>query len=259
MRYWISLKDVGYSTYILPTSKDKIKASKKLLKNVDLDKIKIIYGHGVPYGIHKFINHRKVRYFTFVRDPIKRLPSIFNHKARLFKQTNNMSEELMINLKNTLLISNKIPSFSKWVKLRFATKPENEFLSTYNYLKIFGYKLKDFYFIGKTSEYNNDSLHLFGILGMNKYFFDRNISTIHYEGNVNAEVEELILNKAKKDMKLFEEAMKIRSKFIKRKEYLRIVKLKKIQKFFFLPITQILFAPRSAIKRLLIPESKSEV
>lgn len=254
----ISLNDVGYSIYQLPTKKEKIRPSKKLLKNKNLDRIKIIHGHGVPYGIHKYFANREERYITFMRDPIKRLPSIYNHKMRIYL-SNPTEKAALKDLENTLLIKDKPPKFSDWVEFKYNTSPENETLTMFNYLNVFNYRLENFYFVGKTSEYNLDSMYLFDLLGINKFFLDKNISKINYAGKSTKAINEKINKKAMRSRMLYKEAMKMRDKKIHTKSYVETVKLKSIQKKIFLPFTQPIFAPLTTLKYILKPNSINEV
>ena len=51
----------------------------KSLTERQRDKIKVIYGHDVYYGIHKYFD-KEPRYFTFLRNPVDRAISLYNFK-----------------------------------------------------------------------------------------------------------------------------------------------------------------------------------
>lgn len=46
------------------------------------NRIKVISGHGVWYGIHELFPHKEPKYFTFIRDPAERMVSLYNHKGK---------------------------------------------------------------------------------------------------------------------------------------------------------------------------------
>ncbi|TKJ17512.1 hypothetical protein CEE44_03175 [Candidatus Woesearchaeota archaeon B3_Woes] len=63
------------------------------------DKIKIIFGHGAYYNLHKFFPDRKARYITFLRNPVDRTISQYNFNRQFLKQK---IEEDIRKLKNKL-------------------------------------------------------------------------------------------------------------------------------------------------------------
>jgi len=61
------------------TDFEKIVSYLKSLNKEQKAKIKVIHGHAVFYGIHKFFN-KKVRYITTIRDPVSRTVSLYNFR-----------------------------------------------------------------------------------------------------------------------------------------------------------------------------------
>ncbi len=61
------------------------------------DKIKCIFGHMAFYGIHElsFVNHRDVRYITFLRDPVNRVISLYYYLK--YNSTNIWHDEIVTN------------------------------------------------------------------------------------------------------------------------------------------------------------------
>jgi len=244
--------------------KNKVKNILKSLKADEKAKIKVIYGHAAFFGIHEYFD-REARYFTFFRDPVERAVSIYNHKRRLFDDYSNLNALQKENLKNTLTVKGKAPEFEEWLERKFDTNRKNKHLSVYGFMQMLGFlerkvdknsikkALRKFMFIGMTEHYNEDSLFLYQILNINKFFLSRNISSKHYEPKITSKIRQKIYAKSRLDKLIYDMALK------RRVDYKKLVKKKRFQKAIFLPFTQTVFAPRNTIKRILISSSKSEV
>ena len=80
-------------------SKEEAKKYITSLSEKEKEKIKVIIGHHMPYGIHKYFN-KKPRYITFLRNPIDRRISEYNYKRSILE-------------KNTDILKNKIPKLKE--------------------------------------------------------------------------------------------------------------------------------------------------
>lgn len=227
-----------------------------------LEKLKIVYGHLVPYGIHKYIS-RKARYITFVRNPVKRSLSLYNYKLMLYKK-DNLVEREKGDYKLTLLIDGKVPSFSSWIENKYNPKKGVGILSMFNELKLFGYHkgkknvdeeiqsaLSKFYFVGLTENYNEESLYIYHLLGFRRFFFDQNITDKKYKTKVNKCVIGIIIKNNKEDIRLYQLAKEFNKKFKnKNTDYSDVIKTQKIYRRMFLLFTQTLFSPRHTLIRI---------
>lgn len=252
---------------INPPSNPEIfqKAAKKYLSSLGREKrrrIKIVFGHAVPYGIHEFFD-REPRYFTFLRNPVKRTVSVYNHLVKLYRYEGNDKEKLPYYQK-TLLLDSNIPMFPEWLEHKYDLKDLSGHLTMTGYLRNFGYfdnniintgniskMLDKFYFVGLTKNLNEESLFLYDKLGIKKYFIDQNISVPSFRLGNNKRIERRIITKNKLDNILFKKALVVNRRFKKNEaDYCEIVKRKEIQRMVTLPFTQLLFAPRQSAVRL---------
>ena len=53
---------------------------KAYLKYLDLDRVKIVFGHGVFNGLEEYFPKQEVKYYTIFRDPIDRIISLYNFR-----------------------------------------------------------------------------------------------------------------------------------------------------------------------------------
>jgi hypothetical protein len=129
--------------------------------------IKVIYGHIVPYGIHKLFD-RPARYITIFRDPVKRVKSIYKYKVGLYLKDSQL-ERKTGDYETTLLIKNQVPLFKDWLSNKYNPKRGLGIFSMTQTLKLYGYltttsvcgikdALNKFYFIGISQNYNSESL-----------------------------------------------------------------------------------------------------
>ena len=107
---------------------------KNFLKNKthkQLNKIKFVHGHAIPYGIHKYFK-KEARYITFIRNPVRRIPSIYNYFYTLFERKKD--KELEKRLNRVFLVKDEIPEFKTWYKAKFRRKSKDiAFMSTHQY------------------------------------------------------------------------------------------------------------------------------
>lgn len=197
------------------------------------DKIKIIYGHLSYYGIHKFFN-KPYRYITFVRNPVDRTVSTYNYFSTLQKNNEKFS-------KANLLINEKIPSFENWLKIKYSKKLTiPAFLKRPNYLgKNLKESLNKFYFIGITENYNEDAVYLYHLLGINKFYTNKNISKKYVKlEDLDKKTKDLLMEKNKEDIELYNYALELNKKFKQEHpEFYPIVNYMKIKRILMLPFT----------------------
>jgi hypothetical protein len=231
---------------------------KKLTKE-KRDNIKIIHGHTVPYGINELFD-REPRYFTFVRNPVDRTASIYNHLSYL-----NEIEGSEIRKKEYyekyLLINGIDPGFKKWLREKYIRELSYPHFSQAVYLKEFGYingqineenimkGLSKFYFIGQTENFNSESMYFFSELGMRKFFIDQNIShkkIINYDSKVIKEIQ----NRNLLDSYLYNQSGYVNKLFKKEHpEFDNKVRKQLSERKLLLPFTQLIFAPRQTFLR----------
>lgn len=233
---------------------------KKFTNNLSKEKkakTKIIYGHFIPYGIHRYFN-RPARYFTFFRDPISRIVSLYNFKRGNFENIKDLGK-LRIFYKNTFLLENKIPTFTQWLDKKYKDNKSQDILNYVSFLKRLGYLksfenldnlFKKFYFVGITSNYDSDALFLYKKLGIKKFYKNRNVSMKYFTLSSNSPLRNKILNICQNDQNIYLKAKDINKSFQESKEYQKIVAIKKIEQLLFLPFTQYILQPMQTAKAL---------
>lgn len=225
------------------------------------EKLKVVYGHTVPYGIHELFE-KQPRYIAFFRNPINRTVSLYNDLIRVYEGDYGQDKKIDY-LKLTLLKNEKIPSFGIWLKEKYNPQKLKGFLTMSGYLKIHGYlsgkvsddkelnkALKRFYFVGITENYNKDSLYLYNKLKFNKFFIDQNISRKVFKLDSNSAIEE-ILRENKSDYKLYKKALLLNKKFKEdNKDYYKSVRYMGVRRNISLPFTQLYYAKRQSMERI---------
>jgi len=231
---------------------------KNFLKNKthkQLNKIKFVHGHAIPYGIHKYFK-KEARYITFIRNPVRRIPSIYNYFYTLFERKKD--KELEKRLNRVFLVKDEIPEFETWYNAKFRRKSKDiAFMSTYHLLSELGYikktdktasqiqkSLNKFYFIGITKNFKTDSLFLYQKFGINKYFLSENVSKRYIDYQKNQKLLKLISKDNPISMEIFYAAIRFNQDFInKNPDFLKIVRKERIKRTLFLPFTQAIFEP----------------
>jgi len=263
--------------------KNKCKQMEEYLSSLSSkqkDEIKVIYGHCVPYGIHKFFN-KTPRYITFLRNPIDRTISSYNHLVtnyHIIIDPRFVDTEKQARLRNffkmTFLINRHVPSFRQWLKLKYGHINQNIISKNQNvvsmgmvrFLKMNKYInnhtqevnkdtiqsiLNKFYFIGIVENNNEDLLFLFYELGIYKFYENKGISK-KYVSLIDAEeMKKIIISKNRLDQKLYDCALEVNRKFKEDKKYFAVlVTYMKIKRILTLPFTHEKFRPLPRIYKL---------
>lgn len=202
------------------------------------DKIKVIVGHLLPFGIHKYFS-RKARYLTLIRDPAKRTLSFYNYYRNLYENENKASKRKAL-YKTMLLVNGKLPSFAEWFRVKYAN-PNSSFVlrPMHDYFKRLGYLSKPgnifhhFFFVGITEKSEDDLAYLYGLLGINKFFVNQNVSKKYVRA---------FASKDKFDYQLYCQALKANADFKKHHpEYQPMVRRVKTKRLILTPFTQVIF------------------
>lgn len=252
---------------LIPPNHEKIyrKAVFSYLKNIDrkkLDQIKVIYGHLVHFGIDKFFK-KKLRYFTFVRQPEKRIVSIYNDLRTLNSKNISIEQRNFIN--NVFLINNKVPSFKNWFNNKYLSQHWEKYLSISGYLQLHGF-LSDsnykkdnftfldskFYYLGLVKNFSSDSLFLYEKMGINKYFLDENLSIKYKKLDEKDPIYRRLTRYTLKDRKLFKFIDELNMKYkIRFSNYKKIIEKKEKERMLLLPLTSFIFSPRRTIRNII--------
>lgn len=226
-------------------------------------KIKIIQSHIAPYGVHSFFN-KECRYVTFLRDPFGRVISIYNYLATIYEKEKPWKKSMKLYGRH-LLIDGKTPSFENWYKHKFnKTDWATINLSIKEYFQALGFlpngrvtkkgieeMLAKFYFVGFTENFEEDSLFLYYLLGINKFVVRKNVSKKFFQPTGKVHLRGLVKNNLR-DAEAIIKAAKLKNKNFKKREvgFSRKVNKTRIKKTILLPITQMLFDFKYVLGRI---------
>jgi len=249
-RLLVSYQKLRYSrtknnqeSYISEFKKDISK-----IKDADKEKIKIIYGHEIPYGVHTFFS-KNPKYITFVRNPDDRIISLYNFFKTMYFREDKYGKAKE-HYHKQFLINGKVPVFSEWLQNKYATAGNgveniNTLLLNLGYLRHDGdmdkninLLLDKFYFLGITEMLDDDLTFLYNKLRIKKLFLRQNISTKHIGIDEAKKNEELLRCKNSFDYLIYKGALK-RNKSNKLKNI--FISNKRKRSFLFILFTQLLF------------------
>mgnify|MGYP002624169310 CR=1 FL=1 len=235
----------------LPKHKDYLDAVRNRVESLsgkERDEIKIVFGHVVPWGIHKSFK-QKAHYVTFLRDPISRAISTYNfHRTRYFLQPQDKNKKDVL---EPLLLDGRVPEFSGWLKKKWGrTKYKNvnqkqiQFLKNLGYLNINekgGQELfKKFYKIGFTEYFDDDALPFYKEVGIEKFFIRQNVS-IKYTKPNDERARVLATKILEEDIEFYDKIRKIKMKTLSNKKHNDLIKRLKKKRMLRLPFTQIIW------------------
>ncbi|MBN1168796.1 sulfotransferase family 2 domain-containing protein [Candidatus Woesebacteria bacterium] len=239
-----------HNPYKYDTSIDIRELAQKKAKSLSKNKrsrIKIIFGHSVPYGIHNYFD-KKPYYFTTLRNPTERVISLYNFWCTIiFHRQDFQLLQKPINRK--LLEKGIPPDIECWLESFMSQKvttPSNSmasFLRRYKYLenKIDDNSLNKlvskFDFIGLIENNNEDLLYMYYKLKFCKFFKNQNISETFFLPDLAnkmyiANLKKIINSNYEADLAIYKKARKRNSILRSNKEYHNKIKiLKKITNF----------------------------
>lgn len=214
------------------------------------NKIKIIHGHDIPYGIHKFFPNKIPIYITIIREPFSRMVSEYSQIRRILKKDLKIVSDEMGNLswkskieetKRENLINKKPISFEEYLKKLKINNPILNFLKERNFIKK---SLDKFYFIGLTENFNKDLLFLSKILKFKKFYLNKNITKKYspLKSMSNKKIRQLkqnFMEKNKIDYKLYDLSIKHNQDFKSKISNLdQIIKQQKIKRWLSIPFSE---------------------
>lgn len=256
-RLLFEYKDLRYGKKVKSRKKETRKrASEKIasLTKGQRKKIKVIYGHSVPYGIHEYFE-RPSRYIVFIREPNKRTLSLYNFILFNYKRDTKKGVK-RVDYKYQLLVDGKIPDFAEWVDRKYGVRGKGVD-TTFQLLKDLGYvasiksigkQMDKFWFVGLTKNLNKDLLFLYETMGFNKFFVRQNITKKEIGSIRKKELRSKLAEKNNKDYKIYEGSLRSNQKFKeKAKDYESKVKKAKVKRGILLPFTQVLFDPKGSL------------
>src|SRR3989338_6771387 len=223
---YFDVNEMAYKYFTPGKRREEIDAYLDSLSDVQKDKIKILCGHAVYYGIHRFFPGREVRYITFVRHHAAREVSMYNFyrehvedpSRRFLKKENVYQANDVSEIRKDLIRDGRILSFSEWLQERTW---HSNFITRFLILRGFAEPgafpediFKRFYFVGITENYHSDALFLYYLLGVKKFYPDKNISKKYIgRANISKGEHDIISRRNTDDIQLYEEALHFNRNF----------------------------------------------
>jgi len=242
--------------------KDFLKAATKVIESMPYwkkAKIKVIYGHFVPYGLAKILG-KEVRYVTFLRNPVDRVFSFYDHYKTLYDKECPEVRDGKRFYTYGFLVNGKEPDFVKWFNTKLNNKNVQFSLTTIPmYLKLLGYlkgsvssrstltkTLNKFYFVGLSDQGVSDIFYFYSLLGIRKYFVNQNVS-VSYVNRRSSKLRKLVSDKVRNGKVLYALALRIHSNFRnENKNFTDSVEAVRRARI-VLPVTQVVFDFRETV------------
>lgn len=247
----------GLKSYPPPDYQEYKEKVFKYLSNLDnkrKNRLTILFGHYVPHGVHKYFD-RPYKYITFVRNPIKRVVSAYNHKLTKYHLARKQEKDTFY-VERSLFVKKRIPNFEEWFDYYYSTSRKYSTKTMYEFLKNLGYgneieeMIEKFYFIGITKKFQNDFLYLCKKLGINKHFLSKNKSIKFFKLKDN-KIKQKIATENIMDIDLYTQALEFNKLFKKEHPtYDDFTSINKIKRILVLPISQLFLAPKDTFKLL---------
>lgn len=213
-------------------SRNSFLKSLNKLSNRELNKLKIIYGHKMQKEMQTILG-REVVFFTFLRNPVdwslsmynflitdkieEGEPSVFAKEGSLVSFEDWFSQQRSHYLGHNVFTRHLIEYFCN---IKMGDKVlEKDFLQA---KKI----LESFFFVGLTETFDDDAYFIYYLLGIPGGHKRKNVSKKYYNPADKSKVRDLVLEHSYWDIKLYEHAIKLNSKFKKdNSEYHKALKL----------------------------------
>jgi hypothetical protein len=249
---WLDLPQLGlpaesvsYQKYLSAT--DNFFLRRGRVKN---NKIRLIYGHSVPWGLARAIG-REAAYITLFRDPIARIISDYNYLTSMYFNDGPAARGQLM-YKKRLLVDGEMPDFEEWFEAKFEKIDYNlSCISTYHTLKLLGYiepreslrsVIDKFYFVGITENYARDSLYFYKFLKFNKFFMRQNVSRKYVGVAKNSKQWKKMYRVLHKDYEIYELACEHNKKFkLQHKEMESELNRIYFERKFLMPFHQVVY------------------
>lgn len=208
-------KELGLDSNKSYRHEDYLKLVEKKIKKLGKKKkkIKVIYGHRVPCGIHRYFKNREPYYITFLRDPLKRVKSLYNLWYHSYLNLPNQ-ETKKNKFKYGFLVNKNIPDFTTWLESKInLDKMDNIGITQVTFFEKLGYfdnkniniiNLQNkFKHVGFTEDYFRSYIYLSKIIRLNKYSMSENISRRTYVNDIEKSDARKVKCLLKKDIKFY--------------------------------------------------------
>jgi len=189
------------------------------------NRIKVIYGHQVFYGIHQYFD-RPPRYITFLRNPVDRIFSLYN----AYRRRTEKGLRIVKWMEPAFRDSEIPPSFEEWLSpklrsmtteicagfLRIKKNSQRNLPSLLIQAKMI---LEKFYFVGITEQFDDEAPYLYHEIGIRRFFKNRNVTQKNYASRNNRALREKTALFCQGDEELYKHALILSRAFKKQKAH----------------------------------------
>lgn len=224
------------------------KISQKFCQDLPLKKrqvLQFICGHKVPAGFgNQLETGKEPFYFTILRDPAQRVVSLYNYYRGWYERELPLKKDKKI-YQDRFLIDGRCPDFIIWFEDKFLKSEDvftlhtmTEYFQQLDYLQagdVTESKIKQaldkFDFIGFTKTFSSDSLYLYHLWNIDKFFTRRNVSTKYFQLEKDSKLAKRVKAALSDDYLFYQLAQEYKEVWLKKHpEYQQIVKKMKEKK-----------------------------
>jgi hypothetical protein len=184
------------------------------------DRMRCIFGHMAYFGMHELVSASVTpRYITFLREPVDRCVSFYyflkNKSQNVWHneivERNWSLEEWFEKTKALWRYNGQLRQILLGSYEEVLTEPE----LTREHLEEAKRRLQQFWYVGLTEHFNEDSHYLYGRLGFWRYCGGAVINATPSKGEVSPATRQLIAERNALDLELYEYAKELRTRFIR--------------------------------------------
>lgn len=231
------------------------------LSRAQRNRIKVIYGHSVFCGIAAYFD-KPVRYITFMRETVARTISRYNycfaftrdieqmpswHCSPAFRAYWGSIREQFHPPRGSIRFPEWLDSLTYYDTLQYLFVREQYIPAGPMSQSVAKELFAQFYFVGLTERFTDDSLFIYSLLGVRSFYGRQNISEKQHRLQSHREAA-TIRAKLPDDVCLYEEACRQNERFRKQhSEYARAVRYMRVRRQFYILVLQ---HPRRVLESL---------
>lgn len=212
--YWRKKLLCAAGDWVGSTTREDLDQQLAVLNEARASQIKVIYGHMVYFGIHKFFT-QEPRYIALLRHPVDRAISLYNSLVFQLER----GRAIPNGLEEILVRDGKFVDFSEYFQrlpnkddmLRHLMQKDFTDSEPVNETHLAQAKqfLEESYFVSTTEHFDRDVPSLYRELGIQKLFGSRNVTRRSYVDAKDPAIRQMIQDSCPLDRALYDHAVAI--------------------------------------------------